>query len=69
MLEAEKTSDEEFNPYKILGIENDGSFNTKEIKAAYKSLAKKYHPDSAKTDIVLKEKVWYNLVRAYQTLT
>ena len=36
MLEAEKTSDEEFNPYRLLGIENDGSFNTKEIKSAYK---------------------------------
>ena len=72
MLEAEKTRDEEFNPYRLLGIENDGSFNSKEIRTAYKNLAKKYHPDSSKIDAVSDvklEKKWYNLVRAYETLT
>ena len=72
MLEAEKASDEEFNPYKLLHIENDGSFDTKEIRTAYKTLAKKYHPDAVNTDVGSLDKTqkrWYNLVKAYETLT
>jgi preprotein translocase subunit Sec63 len=35
----------EYNPYKLLHIDDDGSFNTKEIRDAYRRLSKKYHPD------------------------
>ena len=38
-----------FDPYKLLHIENDNSFDTKEIKSAYYRLAKKYHPDKVDT--------------------
>jgi len=42
--------DKRFNPWLALGLEMPGSdpfegFNTKEVKRAYRSLAKKYHPD------------------------
>ena len=35
----------EWNPYTTLKIPDDGSFDTKEIRNAYKRLAIKYHPD------------------------
>jgi len=57
----------------ILGVTNDGSFATKEIKQAYKALAKKYHPDQRNDrDVVSEEsakKRWTRLVKAYKTLT
>lgn len=72
MLEAQRASEDAFDPYRVLQLENDGSFDTREIKQAYKTLAKKYHPDSVNTDIVSMDKAqrqWYNLVKAYETLT
>ena len=69
--QASRDSSELFDPYQLLQIPNDGSFNTKEIKNAYKRLAKKYHPDVA-TDVVDEEKAqrrWLNLRKAYETLT
>lgn len=53
-------------------IPNDGTFNTKEINAAYRRLAKKYHPDAVNPEKVPVEKAqkrWYNLVKAHETLT
>ena len=35
----------EYNPYKLLHIDDDGSFNTQPIREAYRRLSKKYHPD------------------------
>ena len=61
-----------FDPYKLLHIANDGSFNTKEIKNAYKRLAKKYHPDAVNTEVISEDKAqrrWLNLRKAYETLT
>lgn len=61
-----------FDPYKLLHITNDGSFNTREIKQAYKTLAKKFHPDAVNLDKVPFEKAqkrWLNLVKAHETLT
>lgn len=70
--QASSDSSDLFDPYRLLHIPNDGSFNTKEIKAAYKKLARKYHPDSVTLDYVSEEKVkkrWLNLVKAHETLT
>mgnify|MGYP001626874357 CR=1 FL=1 len=53
-------------------ITNDGTFNTKGIKAAYKKLARKYHPDSINNLTHDDDKIrkrWRNLVKAYETLT
>lgn len=36
---------EEWNPYRVLKLEDDGQFNSKEIREAYKRLSKKWHPD------------------------
>jgi DnaJ-class molecular chaperone len=51
--------------YKILGIEKDSSM--KEIKLAYRKLAKKFHPDLNKTDPQAKEK-FIEIKQAYDTL-
>jgi DnaJ-class molecular chaperone len=42
------------DPYSVLGV--DKTANEKEIKSAYRSLAKRYHPDSAKGAPGAKEK-------------
>jgi len=51
--------------YEILNIEKDAS--EKEIKLAYRKLAKKYHPDLNKKDPKAKEK-FIELKEAYDTL-
>jgi DnaJ-class molecular chaperone len=51
--------------YKILNIEKDAS--EKEIKLAYRKLAKKFHPDLNKKDPKAKEK-FIKLKEAYDTL-
>lgn len=58
----------------MLHIQDDGSFNTPEIKDAYRRLSKKYHPDKVdwKKFQGQEEKVkkrWENLVQAYETLS
>ena len=61
-----------FDPYKILQIDNDGSFNTKEIKTAYTILAEKYRPDKVDTTKMSIDKARYRferLKKAHQTLT
>lgn len=61
-----------FDPYKLLHIENDMSFGTKEIRDAYYKLAKKYHPDKVDFTKVPEDKArrrYQNLVKAYKTLT
>jgi len=44
-VQAEADFNAEWNPYKVLKIEDDGSFNTRQIQNAYHRLAVKYHPD------------------------
>lgn len=51
--------------YKILGVEKTSS--EKEIKTAYRKLAKKYHPDLNKEDPKAKDK-FIKLQEAYETL-
>jgi len=34
-----------FDPYRLLHMKNDASFDTKAVKQAYRRLSVKYHPD------------------------
>jgi curved DNA-binding protein CbpA len=54
------------NFYEILGVNETASFE--EIKAAYKSLAKKYHPDKHQGDPYYEE-LFKKVNYAYQTLS
>lgn len=45
VIQTDQSLTSEWNPYALLHIEDDGSFNTKEIREAYRRLSKKYHPD------------------------
>ncbi|GLC81737.1 DnaJ domain-containing protein [Lacrimispora brassicae] len=51
--------------YKILGVLSQAS--DKEIKAAYRKLAKQYHPDAVKDNCKLAEKM-YEIQSAYDVL-
>lgn len=51
--------------YELLGIDKDST--EKDIKIAYRKLAKKYHPDLNKTDPQAKEK-FIEIKEAYDTL-
>jgi len=61
-----------FDPYKLLHIDNDAAFDTKEIKQAYGRLSLKYHPDKVDFAKVPEEQArrrFKRLVTAYKTLT
>ena len=68
----EKGNKQVFDPYKLLHIANDGSFDTEEITFAFNRLAEKYHPSKVNADKVPYNKAvkrWENLVKAHRTLT
>ncbi|MBO9701237.1 MAG: DnaJ domain-containing protein [Sporocytophaga sp.] len=54
------------NYYETLGVKNSASFE--EIKAAYKSLAKKYHPDKHQGDKYYEDQ-FKKINSAYQTIS
>lgn len=61
-----------FNPYKLLKMENDGSFDTEAINSSFHRLRVKYHPKNVNPEKVpyLKAVRRYdNLVKAFETLT
>ncbi len=53
------------NPYTVLGV--DKSADEKEVKSAFRKLAKKYHPDQNKNDPKAKEK-FAEVNQAYEIL-
>ena len=60
-----QVSDYEGDPYAVLGVSKDAS--SKEIKTAFRSLIKKYHPDKNPGDIAAAEKA-KELISAYEYL-
>mmetsp|Transcript_36354 Transcript_36354/g.44377 ORF Transcript_36354/g.44377 Transcript_36354/m.44377 type:complete len:168 (+) Transcript_36354:260-763(+) len=62
----------EFDPYKLLHMPADGSFNTQGIDEAYFRLAARYHPSKVnkeKVPYVKAKRRWDNLNKAHKTLT
>ena len=50
VIKQDQSFTSEWNPYSLLHIEDDSSFDTKEIRDAYRKLSKKYHPDKVNWD-------------------
>lgn len=42
---SDSSLNSEWNPYKVLHLDDDGSFDTREIRESYRTLSRKYHPD------------------------
>lgn len=67
-----KNMSSNFDPYRLLHINNDASFDTKAVKQAYRRLSVKYHPDkvdNTKISVDAANRRYQRLVLAYQTLT
>ncbi len=55
------------DPYRILGVASDAT--DEEIKKAYRTLSKKYHPDANLDNPVLAEQKFKEVQEAYRTIT
>jgi len=45
ILKKDADFDSEWDPYKVLKLEDNGTFNSKEVREAYRRLSQKWHPD------------------------
>lgn len=69
--------DMSFNPFENLGLSQPtilrNGFNSPEVKKAYRSLARKYHPDKLRQlpeeEQAGAAKKWQSIVKSYETLT
>ena len=73
-IQKDQSLAEDWDPYRVLKLEDDGQFNSKEVRDAYKRLSKKWHPDKVNWDKLKGQeenvqKRWQNLVLAYETLS
>lgn len=64
LVENQSNQIQDFNPYRLLHIDDDGSFATDEIRRAFRRLSVKYHPDKVNLEKVPIEKAQ----RRYQNL-
>lgn len=56
-----------FDPYDVLGVRPTTAIN--DIKKAYRSLAKEFHPDKHPDEVEKYSKLFDKLTKAYQCLT
>ena len=79
-MKEDASGEPAFDPYKLLHLKNDGSFNTTLFYHEFERLANKYHPDvvraknkdpSTKKQVPMDKarKRWKNLNKAMDTLT
>lgn len=59
--------EEHKNYYEKLGVSKDAS--TDEIRKAYRTLAKKWHPDKNQTSVAFSEKKFKEISEAYHVLS
>ena len=64
LVEDHSNQIQDFNPYRLLHIEDDGSFATDTIRKAFRRLSVKYHPDKVNLEKIPIEKA----TKRYQNL-
>jgi preprotein translocase subunit Sec63 len=50
IIQQDQSFASDWDPYRVLKLEDDGQFNSKEVREAYKRLSKKWHPDKVNWD-------------------